>query len=50
MQPINFNLKLIRDVLLRYTLVWVADAVSVAATAAVLPGIYFKHDTPYWYL
>ncbi len=50
MQPINFNFKLIRDVLLRYTLVWVADAVSVAATAAVLPGIYFRHDTPYWYL
>lgn len=50
MQPINFNIRLIRNVSLRYALVWVADAVSVAATSTVLPGIYFKHDTPFWYL
>jgi uncharacterized membrane protein YvlD (DUF360 family) len=28
----------------------VADAVSVAATAAVLPKIYFRQDIAYWYL
>jgi uncharacterized membrane protein YvlD (DUF360 family) len=50
MQPLNLNITLIRNVSLRYLLVWVADAVSLAATAAVLPGIYFRHDTPFWYL
>jgi uncharacterized membrane protein YvlD (DUF360 family) len=50
MQPLNLNIRVLRNLLLRYTLVWVADAVSVAATAAVLPKIYFRQDAPYWYL
>ena len=50
MQLINFNIRLIWNVILRYTLVWVADAASIAATAIVMPGIYFRQDTPYWYL
>jgi uncharacterized membrane protein YvlD (DUF360 family) len=37
-------------VLLRYLLVWVADAASVAATATVVPRIYFRQDAPHWYL
>lgn len=50
MQPLNLNLRVLRAVLARYLLVWAADAVSVAATAAALPKIYFRQDLPHWYL
>jgi uncharacterized membrane protein YvlD (DUF360 family) len=50
MQPINLKVSVVRAVLLRYLLVWVADAVSVAATAAVVPRIYFRLDAPHWYV
>ncbi|UCH84794.1 MAG: phage holin family protein [Candidatus Latescibacterota bacterium] len=50
MQLINLNFRLIASVVVRYLLVWVADAASITATAMVLPGIYFRHETPYWYL
>ncbi|UCG50413.1 MAG: phage holin family protein [Candidatus Latescibacterota bacterium] len=50
MQPLNFNIRLVGSVLLRYILVWIADALSVAATAALLPGIYFVQEISYWYL
>lgn len=50
MQPLNWNPRVVRNVLARYLLVWVADAVSVAATAAVVPKIYFRQDLPVWYL
>ncbi len=50
MQPLNLNLRALRNVLARYILVWVADTVSVAATATVLPKIYFRQDFPHWYL
>lgn len=50
MQPINLNLRALRRVVARYILVSAADAVSVAATAAVLPKIYFRHDLPHWYV
>jgi len=50
MQPLNLNIRVLRNLLLRYALVWLADTASVAATAAVLPKIYFRQDAPYWYL
>ncbi|MBP2681354.1 MAG: rane protein of unknown function, partial [Candidatus Krumholzibacteriota bacterium] len=50
MQPLNLNLRVLRNVLARYVLVWVADTISVAATATVLPKIYFRQDFPHWYL
>jgi uncharacterized membrane protein YvlD (DUF360 family) len=34
----------------RYSLVWIADAVSIGFTALVLPGIYFVKESPFWYL
>jgi uncharacterized membrane protein YvlD (DUF360 family) len=49
MQPVNLNFRVIRRVLLRYLLVWVADATSIAAAATVLPKIYFRKDVPHWY-
>ncbi len=50
MQPLNLNIRVLRNLLLRYLLVWVADTASLVATAAVLPKIYFRQDSPYWYL
>jgi uncharacterized membrane protein YvlD (DUF360 family) len=50
MQPLNLNFRVIRQVLLRYLLVWVADAASIAAAAALLPNVYFRRDVPHWYL
>ena len=49
MQTLNLNFRIIRRVLLRYLLVWVADATSIAATATVLPKIYFAREIPQWY-
>ncbi|MBP2681030.1 MAG: rane protein of unknown function [Candidatus Krumholzibacteriota bacterium] len=49
MQPLNLNFLVIRRVLLRYILVWVADAASIAAAATVLPNVYFRRDIPHWY-
>ena len=49
MQPVNLNFRVIHRVLLRYLLVWVADAASIAAAATVLPNIYFRRDIPHWY-
>lgn len=39
-----------RTLVLRYTLVWLADAASITATALLLPGIYFVREGPFWYL
>ena len=50
MQRLNLNIRLIRRLVLRYALVWVADAVSIAITALLLPGIYFVRDSAFWYL
>jgi uncharacterized membrane protein YvlD (DUF360 family) len=50
MQRFIFNVRLIRRLLLRYALVWLGDTASITATALLLPGIYFVHDQPYWYL
>ncbi|MFQ5511222.1 MAG: phage holin family protein [Candidatus Krumholzibacteriia bacterium] len=50
MQRLNIRFRLIRDIVLRYTLVWVADAVSIAVAAFLLPGIYFLRGDRFWYL
>ncbi|MEE9271639.1 MAG: phage holin family protein [Candidatus Krumholzibacteria bacterium] len=50
MQRLSFRFRVIRDLVLRYTVVWVADAVSIAVTAFLLPGIYFLREDRFWYL
>lgn len=50
MQRPNFNFRLVRKLLLRYTLVCIGDSVSLGVMALVLPGIYFERDIPYWFL
>ena len=47
MQVLNLNITTLRKVILRYFLVWMADAVSIATTAFLLPGIYFVKDTEF---
>jgi uncharacterized membrane protein YvlD (DUF360 family) len=50
MQRINLNFRLIRKLVGRYSLVWLADTISIALTALLLPGIYFIRDAQFWYL
>jgi uncharacterized membrane protein YvlD (DUF360 family) len=40
----------IRKIVFRYALVWLADTASITITALVLPGIYFVREAPFWYL
>lgn len=50
MQRLITNLRVIRKIVFRYTLVWVADAASITVTAFMIPGIYFVRDAPFFYL
>jgi uncharacterized membrane protein YvlD (DUF360 family) len=50
MQRLNLNLRLVARLVLRYIVVWIADAVSVAITALLMPGIYFVRDASLWFL
>lgn len=50
MQRLISNLRFAGKLVLRYLIVWVADAVSIAITALLMPGVYFVRDTPLWYL
>ena len=50
MQRIISNFRLIGNLLLRYTIVWSADTVSVAVTALALPGIHIDRSGALWYL
>ena len=50
MQRLISNIRLVRKLVFRYTLVWVADSVSIGLTALLMPGVYFLRDSSSWYL
>ncbi|MFH1754483.1 MAG: phage holin family protein [Candidatus Latescibacterota bacterium] len=50
MQALNSKISTLGKVLLRYFLVWMADALSLGITALLLPGIYFVRDSEFWFL
>jgi uncharacterized membrane protein YvlD (DUF360 family) len=50
MQALNIKISALGKVLVRYFLVWMADALSIGITALLLPGIYFVRDSEFWFL
>jgi len=50
MQVLNIKISTLGKVLVRYFLVWMADALSIGITALLLPGIYFVRDSEFWFL